>query len=528
MARRSPTPARVVTKFAKDEDGAVMVLTAILILLLVKVAMSTYNVGVMTVERTRLQMTADAAAYSSAVWQARFLNHCAYTRRAIIANNALIAYITAMEANKAFIDEYYEEEIACVNCPIPFDIGFLFLLGDEYTEAPQTVDPDSMPGPPRISVSILQPLYDASWTLLTTLGDARDVANTLNKLYALSQDDVYFFASKPWYTVVPHIVEEANRERSGYTPLPIVIDPGFTEWANDSFSSNKAGMLNDHYLRKEPISYFAEDIKARMDDFTDPPVDVRVIWTPGPIAITNPFLPTTIPFVAARPYWAIDPVTWALTSAWTSFSIVCLANAGPERRVTHITTGTKPMTMDYEEGVAETKDYNAGGKYYLGFQTVTVFPTIISVPVFTTIADPGPWEGKFENLLTDDDLELFEINDVEANALEPSVYAALRIERDVLIPKLFHNIGVPLGEQVTPMLAVSRAKVAFQPTWTGENTVKPSMYYPMWEAKLAPIYGDGRGFHSLLGENADELFEKLKDSGGLDTTEAMLLDRVRY
>ena len=89
-----------------------MILTAIMALLLVKVAMSTYNIGVMTVEKTRLQMTADAAAYSSAVWQARFLNHCAYTRRAIIANNALIAYITAMEANMKFIDEYEKEEIA--------------------------------------------------------------------------------------------------------------------------------------------------------------------------------------------------------------------------------------------------------------------------------------------------------------------------------------------------------------------------------------------------------------------------------
>jgi hypothetical protein len=539
MARRPPTPAKVMTKFAKDEDGAVMILTAILILLLVKVAMSTYNVGVMAVEKTRLQMTADAAAYSSAVWQARFLNHCAYTRRAIIANNALIAYITAMEANMKFIDEYEKEEIACDNCPLPIDLGFIYWLGDEYTEAMQTVDPDNIPGPPRISVTILDPLYEASWTLLTTLGDARDVANTLNKLYALSQEDVYFFASRPWYTVVPHIVEEANRERNGYKPVEIKIDPGFTEWADNSVSSKKAGLLNEHFLRQEPISYFADDIKARMDEFTDPEVDMRTIIPAGPIAITNPFLPPTIPFVAARPYWAIDPVTWALTNAWTSLSIICISD-GPDERVTHIVTGTKPMTMDYQEGVAKTKDYNAGGRYYVGFQTVTVIPTIISVPIFTSISDPGPWEGEFNNLLTDDDLKLYELNDVEPSAMEPSVYAALRIERDQLVgsgipgtagykpAKLFHNIGVPLGEQVIPILAVSRAKVAFQPTWAGDNTVKPSMYYPMWEAKLAPIYGDRRGEHSLLQSNADSLFDKLKESGGLDTTDAKLLDRVRY
>jgi hypothetical protein len=389
-------------------------------------------------------------------------------------------------------------------------------------------------------VEILDPLYELSWNMLTTLSDARDIANNLNTLYAYSQDDVHFFAARPWYSVVPHIVEEANKPRGSYTPLEIKVDPGFTLWADQSFSANKAGMLNEHYLRKEPISYFADDIKARMDEFTDPEVDMRVIYSPGPVSLTNPFLPPTLPFFAARPYWGIDPVTWALTSAWTSLSIVCIANAGPDERVTHIVTGTKPMTMNYSSGIAETQDYNAGARYYLGFQTVTVIPTIVSVPVFVAVSDPGPWVGKFDRLLTDDDLKLFEINDVQAEAMEPSVYCALMIEKEQLVStgkpgeagfkqgKLFHNIGVPLGEEVPPLLAVSRAKVAFQPTWAGENTVKPSMYYPMWEAKLAPIYGDGRGEHSLLKTNADDLFEKLKAGGSLDTTNPTLLDRIRY
>lgn len=63
---------------------AVMLFSTALVLAL-------FNTGQMTSEKMRLANTADAAAYSGMVWQARSLNFQAYTNRAMVANQVAIA-----------------------------------------------------------------------------------------------------------------------------------------------------------------------------------------------------------------------------------------------------------------------------------------------------------------------------------------------------------------------------------------------------------------------------------------------------
>lgn len=445
-------------RFGKDEDGAVMILTVILMLLLVKVAMSAFNVGVLTAERTRLQITADAAAYSSAVWQARFLNFCAYSRRAVIANYSLIAYQTAMEANKAFVETYQEREIRCWNCPQALldeiesaleevakkleelatryeaieallgsgdltpehaatlraeldsirdqidelqsqnslddgqedvEANLQDLIGVQvsgesgpYHRAPMRTKPDPLPGMPRAAVEAHKLGYDVTWFLLSGAGDARETANYLNKMYSRAQEDLYYFVSTPWHTVIPDIIEKANEPVGTYLPAEILIDENFIRWADSQYNQNRLGFLNDSYVRQVPIQHFQEDIAARFDNFTNPvrnPRAVSASWLVfvSPFAITtnrrSTSLPTpwTVPFTTSRPYWSFD-LTWLLTYEWPA--IVCL-NLKDNRRVTHIVVGTTEMAMDLEHGGMFTQDYNAAGKYFLGWQTIKVpFP----------------------------------------------------------------------------------------------------------------------------------------------------------
>ena len=83
------------TLFQRDERGQAMVITAIMSLLLFRCVMASYNTGVAVASRIRGQNVADAAAFSGAIWQSRFLNYCAYTRRAILANYGEVALMKA-------------------------------------------------------------------------------------------------------------------------------------------------------------------------------------------------------------------------------------------------------------------------------------------------------------------------------------------------------------------------------------------------------------------------------------------------
>jgi hypothetical protein len=57
-----------------------------------------FNAGQLTAEKTKLVNTADAVAYSGGVMQARALNFTAYTNRALVANEVLIAQTVSLQS----------------------------------------------------------------------------------------------------------------------------------------------------------------------------------------------------------------------------------------------------------------------------------------------------------------------------------------------------------------------------------------------------------------------------------------------
>ena len=79
-----------------DQGGQILVFTAITLIVLVMFAASVYNVGMVVGEKMKLQNTADACAYSAAIWEARCFNFLAYTNRAMVAHLVTIAQLTCL------------------------------------------------------------------------------------------------------------------------------------------------------------------------------------------------------------------------------------------------------------------------------------------------------------------------------------------------------------------------------------------------------------------------------------------------
>ena len=81
-----------------SQRGQALVFTTVTALIMMLAMLSMYSIGQLTNEKIRLQNTADAAAYSAAIAQARDYNFSAYTNRAMIANDVAVAQLVALRS----------------------------------------------------------------------------------------------------------------------------------------------------------------------------------------------------------------------------------------------------------------------------------------------------------------------------------------------------------------------------------------------------------------------------------------------
>jgi hypothetical protein len=82
----SSAPRRASRPHRLAERGQVLVLLLIFLLPMTMAVMSVYNVGQVVSDKMSLQNAADNAAYSAAIWDARYMNQMAYINRAMVAN----------------------------------------------------------------------------------------------------------------------------------------------------------------------------------------------------------------------------------------------------------------------------------------------------------------------------------------------------------------------------------------------------------------------------------------------------------
>jgi len=101
------------------QDGQALPLGLALILFGVLSAIVLFNTGQTATDKTRLANTADAAAYSGILWQARALNFQAYTNRAMVANQVSIAQAVSLQSWSTY-SVIAAENVASVLAAIPF------------------------------------------------------------------------------------------------------------------------------------------------------------------------------------------------------------------------------------------------------------------------------------------------------------------------------------------------------------------------------------------------------------------------
>jgi hypothetical protein len=80
----------------RRERGQVLVIGLFVVVGLFMVAITVANVGIVVAEKIRAQDTVDAAAYSAAVMEARYMNLVSYVNRAMVANYNSMAFNTAL------------------------------------------------------------------------------------------------------------------------------------------------------------------------------------------------------------------------------------------------------------------------------------------------------------------------------------------------------------------------------------------------------------------------------------------------
>jgi len=75
-----------------------------------------FNTGQLTAEKTKLVNTADAVAYSAGVMHARALNFAAYTNRALMANEVMIAQAISMASWATYVADHSHSSQTQMNC----------------------------------------------------------------------------------------------------------------------------------------------------------------------------------------------------------------------------------------------------------------------------------------------------------------------------------------------------------------------------------------------------------------------------
>jgi hypothetical protein len=87
-----------------------------------------FNTGQLTAEKTKLVNTADAVAYSAGVMHARALNFDAYTNRALMANEVMIAQAVSMASWTANVSQHSQSARTLMNCRNQYAVPVALLL----------------------------------------------------------------------------------------------------------------------------------------------------------------------------------------------------------------------------------------------------------------------------------------------------------------------------------------------------------------------------------------------------------------
>lgn len=420
-------------RFAREERGAVMVMTIAFALPLALFLVVVYNSGVALTHRMRAQCVADAASYSATLWQARFLNYCAYTRRTITANYATMALCTAHESALKMYYNIYDAQ----NLIITFneDKGMITTL----MTAPYNI---------MDAFQLFEDDEDKNPVMMIRKG-----CDVLNKMLSLSQQAMYYMvATDTKSAVMEKVVEEADRD-TATSPVGgefrLLDDPRC--YSSLVLSPSVLGpILEQKELTLEQLEFYED------------------VYTKG-----SPLASSVLPLLGRGFVIGADAAYCGKSTPYIQFVIV-------------ISTGVD--TDDACEKMEATE--SVYGYYVIVVICFKGIPIPIGLPIFGEKV-----EVEYEVTNPFADTKVYHIKEgLSDSRLEPSSLAVVEVV-DSEIP-WYPNPRLKLMPadltNKNTIRAYSRSKVYFRGvnenlSGSSKTYSKPHTSYPHWGSKLAPI-----------------------------------------
>ncbi len=441
--RTAPAAAR---RFGRDERGAVLLMTIVFLLPLVKFLFVGYNTGVALATRMRAQAVADAASYSASLWQARFLNYCAYTRRNIVANYATMALATAHESEKGMVDNIVD----CndLYAGIPGSTWFsLSSFGDN--------------GLITIELTPVQAVLDAA---LPIVQQTREGCDVMNKWLSVSQTALFNSIAVDGKTaVMQKVVRDAKRWKPIGVTTPefrlAMIPPPVV--ASSLRSNPDGGAIVE---QEDPIT--KEEVIAYYDSYT------------------NATCPNVMPLLGRSGSFAGGWVGWG----WVPYVF-------DEEVIGSMNVRSAPVEWKDSDATIYSKERVWWGSYYVFF---TIYPWGIPIPIGVPIGGEDS-EASYSVQHPFDDTKVYRMTPgLSPGQWEPSSLAVVEAVEEEHPFFGYDNSALGLhprwlfdgdGRDHT-IRAFSRAKTYYaglNEDLAGYKYEKPNLSYPFWGAKLAPI-----------------------------------------
>src|SRR5450830_1699265 len=99
---------RAFTPSPGKQRGQALLFVTVTALVMLLAMLTMFSMGQLTTEKMKLQNTADAAAYSAAIAQARDYNFSAYLNRGMIANDVAVAQLVGLASWGRNYDETFQ------------------------------------------------------------------------------------------------------------------------------------------------------------------------------------------------------------------------------------------------------------------------------------------------------------------------------------------------------------------------------------------------------------------------------------
>jgi len=224
-------------KLLKIQKGQALPVGMAVLLFLALTSVVLFNTGQITSDKTRIVNTADSAAYSGLLWQARAMNFTAYTNRAMVANQVAMAQAVSINSWAGYIKDSTGNLYATFGW-VPY-LGQVLQIMDAIGQVLNTVlDP--------ISLGML------------------NIVNVLNTALSFAQEGMYYTAFAATPDVVGAVVktndlEDRYKWETGFTVFG--IGQNLFQW--ESFTEQHD--TDDTAAMKERAAL----IRESTDQFTD-------------------------------------------------------------------------------------------------------------------------------------------------------------------------------------------------------------------------------------------------------------------